>query len=58
VGGRYSKHSQNLERLQELLELAPVGGPRTPRRTKQVHRRLRKAEIDKMVASYLAGSTV
>jgi len=58
VLGRYSKHSRSLEKLQELLELDPAGGPPALRRAKQVQRRLHDPEIDELITGYLNGSTV
>jgi hypothetical protein len=57
VLGRYSKQSRNLEKLHELLELVPSGGPPAPRRSRQAQHRLPEADVTELVAGYLAGST-
>jgi hypothetical protein len=54
VLGRYSKQSRNLEKLHELLELVPSGGPPAPRRARQAQHRLREAEVGELVAGYVA----
>ena len=57
--GRYSNPYEQGERLRDLTEMVPKGSPEasaSPR--KQVHRRLRPAEIEKLVAGYRAGATL
>ncbi len=57
--GRYSNPCEQGERLRDLEEMVPKGSPKVgagPR--KQVHRRLRSAEIERLVAGYLDGLTV
>jgi len=59
VIGRYSNHCDQGERLQRLLKVVPNGSAQVNVGTrKQVHRRLRLAEIEELVAGYLAGATV
>jgi len=59
VIGRYTHLHHQGERLQELLKMVPAGPSEAISRTfKQVQRRLRGAEIDELVAGYLAGGTV
>ena len=56
--GRYSNPFEQGERLRDLVEMVPKGSPEVsagPR--KQVHRRLRPAEIEELVAGYQAGAT-
>ena len=58
VSGRYSNPFEQGERLRDLIEMVPKGSPEVsvgPR--KQVHRRLRPAEIEELVAGYQAGAT-
>ena len=57
--GRYSKRGETTLDLQKLADrsyLEQVLGP--PPALKQVHRRLRPAETEKLVAGYLDGLTV
>jgi len=57
--GRYSNPCEQGERLRDLVEMVPKGSPEVsagPR--KQVHRRLRPAETEKLVVGYLDGLTV
>ena len=57
--GRYSNLCDQGERLRSLLEMVPSGPLEPiPRTIKQKQRRLRGAEIDKLVADYLIGATV
>ena len=53
VIGRYSNHPDQRELLEEVLGLDPVGGvqPKTPT-NRQVHRRLREAQIEDLVEAY------
>ena len=56
--GRYSNPFEQGERLRDLVEMVPKGSPEVsagPR--KQVHRRLRPAEIEELVTGYQAGAT-
>jgi len=56
--GRYSNPFEQGGRLRDLMEMVPRGSPEAsagPR--KQVHRRLRPAEIEELVAGYQAGTT-
>jgi predicted DNA-binding protein YlxM (UPF0122 family) len=59
VIGRYSNHPDQGELLEEVLGLDPVGGvqPKTPTK-RQVHRRLREAQIEDLVEAYKHGFTV
>ena len=57
--GRYSNPVEQGERLRNLVEMVPRGSAEVngaPR--KQVHRRLRPAEIEELVAGYQAGVTI
>jgi hypothetical protein len=57
--GAYSNLSRTGERLRKLLEMPPEGpAATTPRAARQSQRRLRRPEIDELVAGYLPGSTV
>jgi hypothetical protein len=57
--GRYLNHSDQEERLRALLEIVPSGSKVTKTQTKkQVHRRLRPAQIEELATGYQAGSTV
>jgi hypothetical protein len=57
--GRYSNHPDQGERIQVLVEMVPSGPPEANLRTpRQVQRRLRRAEIEELVASYQAGGKV
>jgi DNA-binding NarL/FixJ family response regulator len=59
VIGRYSNHSDQVERIQDILEMVPSGLQRAPLRPpKQVHRRLSPTEVDDLVTQYQAGETV
>jgi hypothetical protein len=59
VAGRYSNLCEQGERLRELLEMVPGGSlPAISRTLRQAQRRLRGAEIEKLVTAYLCGSTV
>jgi len=59
VLGRYSNHAAQGERLQDLVETAPSGGPNPKTRTiKQIHRRLLPAQIDELVQAYQGGATL
>jgi DNA-directed RNA polymerase specialized sigma24 family protein len=57
--GRYLNPCYQGERLRDLLDMVPsrpsVVNVRTPKR---VHRRLRSDQVDELVESYLAGSTL
>jgi hypothetical protein len=56
VMGRYLNHSDQGERLRDLLEMVPSGSQTAKTRTKkQVCRRLRPAEIEELLAGYKAG---
>lgn len=57
--GRWSNLSEQGERLKTLVEIVPSGpiGPFV-RTKKQVQRRLRPAEIAKLVSDYRRGATV
>ncbi len=59
VIGRYANHSDQGERVAEVLHSVPNGppDPKTPT-TKQAHRRLREDQIDQLVAGYKRGFTV
>jgi transposase len=57
--GRYSNHAYQGERIGHLLNMVPKDHLEPKTRTiKQVHRRLRPAEIDELVAAYQAGATL
>ena len=59
VLGRYSNHTDQVERIRKLLEFGPLGPPEaTSRTSKQVQRRLHPSEIDKLVDQYRAGETI
>jgi site-specific DNA recombinase len=59
VIGRYSNHCEQGERLRDLVEMLPNGPSRAKVQTKkQIHRRLRRSEIDELLAGYKAGATV
>lgn len=59
VVGRWSNLSEQGERLQNLVEMVPSGPVEPIARTpKRVSRRLRQAEIEKVVAGYRAGASV
>ena len=56
--GRYSNPFEQGERLRDLIEMVPRGSPEVSAGTrKQVHRRLRPAEIEELVAGHQAGAT-
>jgi hypothetical protein len=59
VLGRYSKLSQQGERISELLKMVPagpVGG--FPRTKRQVQRRLTAGELEEFSTAYRAGSSI
>jgi hypothetical protein len=60
VVGRWSNLSEQGERLQTLVEMAPSGviQPNSPkiRTAKQVHKRLLSAQVDQLVSDYRGGA--
>lgn len=57
--GQWSKLSDQGERLQYLIEMVPEGSPEVNAGSrKQIHRRLKPAEIERLMAWYQAGSTI
>jgi hypothetical protein len=59
VMGRYLNPSDQGERLHDLLRIVPSGRKTVNSRTpKAIHRRLRPAQVEELVAGYQAGSTV
>jgi IS30 family transposase len=59
VLGRYSNHVDQGTRIERVLEI-PLGDPTTPfsNSLRQVHRRLRRDELDELAEAYLAGATL
>jgi hypothetical protein len=56
VIGTYSNHSDQEERVRNLLQMVPLGHPEVnPQTRKQVQRRLRGREIDELVRNYQKG---
>jgi hypothetical protein len=59
VMGRYLNPSDQGERLRDLLGIVPSGYQTVNTRTKKaIHRRLRAAQVEELVAGYQTGSTV
>ena len=57
--GRYSNLCEQGERFRELLEMVPSGPLKPTSRTiRKNQRRLRDAELDRLVAGYQSGATV
>jgi hypothetical protein len=57
--GRYLNPSDQGERLRDLLGIVPSGSQTVNTRTKKaIHRRLRAAQVEELVAGYQTGSTV
>jgi hypothetical protein len=57
--GRYLNHSDQGERLRDLLQIVPSGSQTVNVRTKkQVCRQLRPAEIEELIAGYHAGTPI
>ena len=59
VMGRYLNHSDQGERVHDLLQIVPSRPkPVNSRTPKAIHRRLRAAQLEELVIGYKTGSTL